>query len=677
MNTDAPATNDRPIPFWVQALAVGAVVALVYSNIYRAEWVFDDESNILVNGAIHDVKDTARIFRYHPGRFVGYWSFALNYHLWGDNPWPYRVINVTIHLWGALALLAVLRMALGSPAIGLGLTERERDTFALLGALVFACHPLQTQAVTYVVQRFESLACAFTFTSVALYMKARMSEVHGPPIRAAGRFALYVGMFVSMALGVLTKQTVAVTPALVVAVDLLAVDRSWKRIGRRLALVAPLAALTGLVVYITFGVRGSRLVGGRGPNAWNYLLTQAWVHLKYMRLVVAPYGQNLDYDIALVTSLADPRVWAGLAGITASLAVAWFARKKAPLVTLGIVWYYITLSVTSSFVPILDVMFEHRLYPALGGVAIAMAGLAVLRPRWRSAARTAGVVIVVALAATANMRNYVWQTKISLWKDVVEKAPINPRACYNYAHALFLNKQYDGAEQYLQRAMKLRYEYGAAYDLQGQILSLRGRGEEAEKFFRKAVAASPKDAVAWNNFALMLVQAGRHDEAREAFEKAVRLRVGYAEAFNNLGLEWLRAGRIDKAVEAFERALKSDRAFVNARKNLARALAMSDRFDRAARTLLDAIRLAPARGDLTADLGRVYLLAGKTDEAEKWLRQALEEPDGRRPALENLVELYWKKGDRDAARNAARQLLEVDPVDQTARDCLRWASPQR
>ena len=392
------------------------------------------------------------------------------------------------------------------------------------------------------------------------------------------------------------------------------------------------------------------------------------MHAIYLKLLFWPFGQNLDYDIPFATTALDPRAIAGGAILLTVLAIAAAVRRRAPLVTAGILWYFIALSVTSSFIVILDPIYEHRLYPALAGYALALLGVATLRPGWPRRARTAGLVLVVILAAATNARNYVWQTKISLWGDVAAKSPEKPRPNFNYALALFHANRIDEAIGYAEKSLKVRKNYPPAWDLLGQAYSLKNEDEKTEGCFKYALELDSKQSVTCNNLGLFYLKINKTAQAAQYFERAVKLDPEYAEALNNLGMLRMEEGKTAEASALFERSARAYPKFISARKNLGRARAMLGDYAGAAKALLEAHQLAPGRGDIQADLGRVYLLMSDFAQAELWLCRALDDPVGRKSALENLLDLYQKTGRSDAARRIAQEILAGDPDNKAARE---------
>jgi tetratricopeptide (TPR) repeat protein len=176
-----------------------------------------------------------------------------------------------------------------------------------------------------------------------------------------------------------------------------------------------------------------------------YFLTQCTVIPRYLGLVILPWGFNVDHDVPLATGLSVP-VAAGLAFLAALLAFGLYALRRWPLVGFGIVWFFVALSVESSFLPIQDFMVEHRMYLAMPGVAIAVAvPFAWALARWRTTTLAAGTLLAAGLCTLTFMRNEVWRTPIALWQDALAKSPRKARAHANLGAALALDGQVDAA----------------------------------------------------------------------------------------------------------------------------------------------------------------------------------------------------------------------------------------
>jgi cytochrome c-type biogenesis protein CcmH/NrfG len=291
--------------------------------------------------------------------------------------------------------------------------------------------------------------------------------------------------------------------------------------------IIPLLVASGGEVSTTGNLVQSRLDIPR----LHYLLTQLPVLVTYLRLLFWPAGQNLDYDYPVFTSLATPAVIGSLIILLGLAALAvWLYWKSRPtgngldalwrLVSGGICWFFLTMAVESSVVPLPDVIFEHRLYLPLAGLALAVAAIVVLLSA-HSRAILGGrlpllvaVTAIFALAVATWQRNQVWQSELSLWADTASKSPRKARPLYNY----------------------------------GYYLTEAGRVEEAIAVLSRAVAADPRYADAWHNLGRAYLLLGRNDEALPALRTAVRLAPGMDNSVLNLSSALLRTGKPAEAL---------------------------------------------------------------------------------------------------------------------------------
>src|SRR6266540_4357767 len=406
----------------VPLLLITAAAVLVYSNSFGASFHLDDIPNIVENDGLRDLR-----LQWPPSgsRWLGYFSFALNYRLGGLEVFGYHAVNVLVHACNGVLVLWLTSLTLRTPAL------RRADASALMrrylpltAGVLFVVHPVATQAVTYVVQRFTSLATLFFLLSLALYAQARISFEVEPRSKARAA-SLYCLSILGAVAAMKTKEISATLPLVAAGYELL-FFRSGKR---RFLLLAPLAA-SALFIPLALATHGRDLLevlsnASRTAAETDaiprsvYLLTQSRVVVTYLRLLLVPIRQNLDYDFRLSYSLADPDVLVALAIL---LAVA------------GGAGFFLTLSVESSVIPIRDVIFEHRMYLPSAGAAVAL-GTALLwaveRLHSRSSigARCAAALLVTAgpLGAATYARNSVWKDETTLWSDVVSKSPRKAR----------------------------------------------------------------------------------------------------------------------------------------------------------------------------------------------------------------------------------------------------------
>ncbi|MBI5442143.1 MAG: tetratricopeptide repeat protein [Deltaproteobacteria bacterium] len=520
-------------------IALSAVVC--YANTFHSSFHLDDLPAIVDNPKIRSLgsflgRGAGYGFLSAP-RYLGWLSFALDFSLHGLDVVGYHAVNLAIHLGNAVLLYGIVRLAWRTPRMGGPRTcGADEDRIGpLLAALLFAVHPVQTQAVTYVVQRFASLATLFYLGTVLAYASWRLAREKGCPR------PFFYALSLALAACALRTKEIAYTLPLALALFEAVFFRGEAR--RRARGLAPYFALAVALFGATLALGGPLLevVGppaGPGvlrPTRSEYLLTEARVVVTYIRLLLWPAGQNVDYDVPLSRSL-DGTVLASSLLLVGLLALALALLRRAGdnrwprLAGFGILWFFLTLTVESGAIPLADVLFEHRLYlPSVGAFAAvsasAVAAFSALRG-WpllvRRAAVAALVVLLVAFGVSTRARNRVWRDEVILWEDVTRKSPGKARGYVNL---------------------------GAAYQNLGQF----GRALAA---FDRAVALEPRDADAYGDRAVTYLSLGRYDLALRDLTVALALAPSFAQAYSNRGLVRYRTGDVLGAILDYNRALR-------------------------------------------------------------------------------------------------------------------------
>jgi tetratricopeptide (TPR) repeat protein len=586
---------ERLIPWLV--LAAGVVA---YHDCLHNEFVFDDLLYIVENRAIQSGWPPREILT-QSTRPVVMLSFAVNHALGGLDPWGYRLLNVGIHLAAALLLYGVVRRSLGKaakaaaqPAAGersAGPREaaqgpgwkRAAAWAAGIVAMLWVAHPLQTQSVSYVWQRCESLMGMFYLLTLYCVIRSDASP------RALGWSAAAV---ISCALGMASKEVMVTAPVVVLLYDRAFLAGSWKEVARRRrGLYAGLAG-TWLLLPILMARAATRtgiwkatwIAGYENLSPASYLLTQASVILHYLRLAIWPDRLCLDYRSVWPVASSVAEAWPALLAVGGLLLLTAWAWGRRPALGFVGVWFFLILAPTSSLVPLEDLVFEHRMYLPLAAVIAlpVIAGVALLdRLRWRrrwlqvgAGALALGLVIV--LAAVTAQRNLDYRSSLSIWRDTVAKAPNNPRAHHGLALALEERGRSQEAIAEFQQALRIRPNYSEAHNSLGLALSARGRLEEAMDHFREALRIHPGLAPAHNNLGIALDRRGRFEEAIAHYGEALRIDPLSPDVHGNLGIALERSGRTQEAIAQYREALRSDPDFEPAREGLRRLNAPLD-----------------------------------------------------------------------------------------------------
>lgn len=349
---------------------IGILVLIAYSNTFTASFHFDDNPAIIENANIRHVTIDNILNLIKTNRPVVYLSLMLNYQLSGLNVVGWHAFNIGVHIANSCFVYLLIIWTLNLPAL-----EREyRDKakrMALFGALLFGVHPVQTESVTYIISRTELLATFFYLTAFLFFIKGSQTKHKG----------YYVATMISAALSMGSKEWAVTLPAVLMLYDYLFVaDRKMRAVLGRWWLYAG-AALSWAIALRTlnlFSPEGGAGIGfsvstTTGLSAKTYYLTSLNVIWTYIRLLFLPINQNLDYDYPIAKTLFEFPTLLSFVGHIAVLAAAfWLYLKKGwLLVPFGVAWFYIGLSPVQSFVPIIDVIFEHRLYmPSVGFVIV-------------------------------------------------------------------------------------------------------------------------------------------------------------------------------------------------------------------------------------------------------------------------------------------------------------------
>ncbi len=515
--------------FWPQAAILAGLALAAYANTLGASFHFDDWS-LFGDPYVAGPGLGLELFRLGQTRPLTYWTFHLNFLVGGGDPWGYHLVNVLLHAVNAVLVLWIATRRLPPPA-------------ALLAGGLFAVHPLQTEAVAYVFARASLLATLFALLAFMQFLR--------------GRYGWSVAAF---AASLVAKEETVALPAFLLAYDyLFGAQRNWREVGRRVWYYAALGGCAALAAarlfYVLHTIPDPGVgFGVKGVTVLSYALTQARVIWRYLRLVVLPVGQNLDYDLLASRSLLDPPTTlvavVALAALVAALGVLCHrARSAGPsgpaearewaFWTLG---FLVLLAPSSSVVAQSDLIFEHRTYfPMLSLViALGLLGGHALERLSAPAARWAVVAALLCVCALATVsRNRVWAGELAMWRDVVSKSPDKGRPYIGLARALAAANQPAAARQALERGLQ----------------------------------ADPRHPELHTNLGVALLQAGDNQGALDHFERVLKLQRETPEAWNNIGAARYRLQQQQKAIENYRRALELDTCFYNSRRNLMMTLA--------------------------------------------------------------------------------------------------------
>lgn len=633
-------TNTSPAPAatsGLRTILAAAVVALAalaaYARTLPVPFLFDDIPSIQENTTIRHLasslapaKDTTV-----SGRPVVNLSLALDYALGGMAPWVYHATNIAVHVLAALLLLGIVRrtlVLLGNP---LALPV------AFCVALLWVLHPLDTESVTYVIQRAESLMGLFYLAT--LYCFIRAATAQSTPWLVVSVAACFLGMA--------TKEAMATAPLAVLLYDRTFLAGSFqgavRQRGKAYCALSSSWILLGCLVLSTHGRTGTVGFGG-SVSSLDYARTQAWAVGHYLRLAVWPSPLVFDYGRVLVVRVPD--IMPGLLVVVFLVAATLWALVRRPVLGFLGACFLLILAPSSSFIPVLtETVAEHRMYLAL----IPLVAVFVLAlNRWFPRAMLPACCILAAmlLAATC-LRNETYRSAEDVWRSVVKSRPANERAHNNLGFIL---------------------------------ASEPGRNDEAVAQYRQAIALDPAYAQAHLNLAMALAkEPASLREAVAEFRRAIGLNPTLVDAHFNLAIALMGVpGHMDEVVAEYQRALLLKPDYAEAHFNLGCAYGqMPGRADEAIMQYREALRIHPGLTDAHFNLGCVLVREpGRIDEAISEFRETIRLEPRHVPALCNLAIALGSAGHKQEAIARAEDALRIQPGNMEALSILASFSGQ-
>jgi len=717
---DAPSALRQP---WAQRgrpLLLAAAILLMgvaaYWTSFQGVFVFDDNPEILE-------KPWARSFWspeiWRNPRPLLYASVALNYSLGEYHIFGYHLYNLTVHLACALFFFDLTRRTLALEKFRALFAPPLPEVIAFGAALVWVVHPLTTEAVTYIVQRCESMASLGYL--VALYGVLRSSLAGGRARYGWGAVAAFGFFF-----GLGSKQIAITAPLTAVLFDRAFLSTSWQDVLRRRGWVYALM-IAPLPVYFVHFVIPSMVNDAVNASAgfkmqqltwWEYLRTQPEVILYYLRLAALPNRLCFDYGWPVADNLW--RIAGSTLALSAIFAAVVYAWTRTPgLGFLGTAFFLI-LAPTSSILPIKDLAVEHRMYLPLTCLTVFAAlgvfyGLCRLLARRGAPAQrvallyAAGmVVLALPLAVATSQRNLVYADQVTFWEDAAAKAPHNWRTHSNLSAYYLRVDEPKLALQSAQRAKQIAGPDNWKVDHSIGLALLRlGRYEESRQYLVKSLANLPnaekEAAKLFGDYALVLKKEERPQEAIECYRIALELDPTNPHARSDLASLQLSQGQTDEAIAQLQRTIRQDPDHAQGHINLGLALATQGKHALAEKSFRRVLEINAESFEAHYNLGRLYA-AEHPQVAVKHLEQALEanptssmahnnlavllEATDPRRALEhyrlavehgpqnaqahsNLGELLQRFGRIDEAVHHYQQALAISPQMQVAKTNLQ------
>ncbi|MBT3295337.1 MAG: tetratricopeptide repeat protein [Verrucomicrobia bacterium] len=673
----------HPLTRWCPFLLLILAGVLAYWNSFDGVFIYDDILAVRDNVHIRNLWPLSEALSLDQwatgstvdGRPLLSLSFAVNYALLGNAPWGYHLVNLLIHLAAALLIFGIVRSTLTHT----GRFRAAQPTALALGvALLWTVHPIQTESITYIVQRAESLMGLFYL--LTLYASLRAFHIKHSPSAIPWRGVAIL----ACALGMAVKEVMITAPMAVLLYDYTFVSGSFlkalrKRPGFYAGLFASWIVLFGLVF-----CNRADVAENFGVAPWpSYLFAQPGVILHYLRLCVWPRPLLLAYDWPLASGGIVVMVQTALVGGLLVLSL-WGLWRRHWAGFVGTV-FFLVLSPTSSILPSLQVIHEHRMYVSLAAVVtLAVAGVqaaltriprvsAVVARQPKSAFAVLPPILVVAVlfGIMTVQRNRDYHSEIAFWQHNVDHRPESYVAHCGLGQALQSHGRPAEAIEHYRRALRIEPKYAEAHYNWGLALTTVGRTQEAMACYQQALRLNPNHVNAHNNLGNALQALGRTREAIPHYRDALRLKPGMAEAHDNLGNALRALGRFGEAITQHEQALRIRPGWAEAHYNLGNALRAQRRFREAIATYEQALRVKPDYAEAHYNLGLALEAMGRPLEAVGHYQATVRIKPNLAVAHCRLGIIYQQSGRIAAAIRHYEQTLRLKPDFAEARQGLR------
>lgn len=637
---------------------------LVYAHTLHYPFYLDDQQNIVTNTQIQISECSfqeclgwlsASPYTQTFSRPISYLTLSVNWYFGQSTPFGYHIVNILIHILTAIFLYSTIRLLLSSEYFSR--TMRSPGTslslVAFIATLLWALHPIQIQAVTYIVQRMSSLAALFSILALYFFIKNYSHVTTGQRLKALAISSLFYG------LAILSKENAVILPFSLLLVHLIFYSRDTRPFSRYLKLF--LQALSGIIVIgalfyvVTTGIFEQLFINtpypGRPYTLLDRLLTQPRILVFHISQLLYPIATrfSIDHSFILSQSLFSP--WTTFPALCVILGSAVFAMVKSrafPLVSFAILFFLINHLVESTIIP-LELVFEHRNYlPSLFFFLPIAYGIVALIIHFQKKSRIISqlisictVILILTLGWSTYYRNLAWSSEEQLWLNAAKNAPLNARP-YAYLGELYGFKKPFSKENYEKSIYYYSQAYGkfgpvSSFDMAtlqniGKIYSMYGDDEKARQFYQKAIEADTPYIIAYLELAKIYVRL------RE-FEKATSLLMGKlsefnpqytAHAYNIMGLCALRLKQHELAVELFGKAITS----------------------------------SPDKSDFFHGMGAALARSGYLTQSRWFFEQALHHHPGNIRILLSALEQSVQAGDQKLTETYTDQLLEKYSIAQ-------------
>ncbi len=640
------------MPYLILTLGIG----VLYGNTLSHSFHYDDFPSILEKPWIRGLDKIPTFITNYSIRPVVIFTYNLNYTLSEFEVWSYHLFNISIHL--AVVLLIYLFTKLM-----IDFLHRAQPSFPwtwknvpFIASIIFAIHPLNTQAVTYISGRSSLMATLFFLATCILFFKGFQNRPQSKKYCSLNPSKLkstlyFISAMICLILGGLSKIIVITLPAILFLCHFYFYSgktfRNWITTAYVPILLIAMPMAT-FIAYRLFSKGGILPTGPTEFSASTYFLTQTFViPFEYFWKMLFPINQSIEVHYPIISDWSLLTSYIGLATLGIIVLIIFWLSSFSRLAGFGLAWMLITILPTSSFVPLLDVAVEHRTYLPLAGFSIFFAttidGLIQLFKNSASKLKLAyGCcgIIGICMAALLVHRNAVWKDDVSLWTDAKSKAPNLVRVYNNLGEAYDKQNQYPEAIKEFQTALQMDPNYVFALNNLGNIYGKMKHYNKAIPYFQKVISIKERYAPAHYNLARAFQSTNQNDKALIHYRKAIDIIPHFEQAIYNYALLGIQMKKPEIGIEYFYKFIELQPNNVRGYFGLGNVYAYSNQFDQAIEIFKKGIEADPNYLLTYVNLATAQMQSGKIEDAIKTYQQILKKNPGIAGVHKNLGLIY-------------------------------------
>jgi len=682
------------------------IVIIIYAPSIDAPFVFDDISNIVDNPEIRldeinylNLKKAAFFGRSRP---VARLTFAFNYYIHQYSVVGYHIVNILIHILNGIFLfylfkytqiLSDRKQVYRSATVKVsGAHFSFQEIIAFFAVLLWITNPLHTESVTYTVQRMNSLATMFSILSLLFFVTGRRTQIRSSldaksfiekdpdvsirpypfdPARKIFKYRMYfIASIISLIMGMGCKEITAIMPLMIILYEwFFFQDLGTTWIKRQLSFLTIMIIIVVGIAFLIIGpdpfARFSS-IKDFANNEFTYterILTQPRVVLYYIQLLLFPHPSrlNIDHEYDLSQTIFDPpSTLFSLIIICCLLSFAFYIRKKNKILSFSIFWYFATLIIESSIIP-LAIIFEHRTYLPSTFFFLSIVYL-LFKMISKNSIIIGSLILFIGISGLWTFqRNLVWGDDEALWRDCVEKSPSKARANNNLGIVLLSKGKIDEAINYLSLAIKINPEFAIAHNSLAVAFQERHQYDIAIEHYKEALQIKSNFIEAYNNYGVLLKKLRRYDEAITTFKKAIEIKPNSINAYINMGLTYQKQKNLTAATESYLKALKVDPGCCKCLNNLGLSLLGQGNANAAINYFEQALQINPNFSEAYVNLGLSANKLGNDTEAIDYYKVALKISPNLAEAHYNMGNIFDRNGRLNRAKTHYLEALRIDP----------------